>query len=143
MGRMKAIRCREGEYAESRSPVVRSVHDIPERLKEVADSLFVMYNRDSGRYEVHDRDQDGGTLACVLPFDELDYRALEYVRERHVARFDKLAKEIDQHNDKLEETAYRRYMSVANDKMKDAMMWAWHHEDADKLPDEMLGGEGS
>ena len=41
---MALIRCREGEYAKNRIPVTGSVYGIPERMKELRESLFIMFN---------------------------------------------------------------------------------------------------
>lgn len=135
---MAWIRCREGQYAKDREPVMGSVYGIPERLKEISSSLFVMFNKVTQVFEVHDASQEGCTLACELPYEELDARALTYVRERFVTRFEELVREVDRHNERLAEEAHRSHMSVANDRMKDAMTYMRRHESADKLPEEMM-----
>ena len=135
---MALIRCREGEYAKDRIPVVGSVYGIPERLKEFRESLFVMFNKRTQRYEVHDSTQLDCTLACELPFDELDARAVLYVRERRRERTEVLVAEIERHNEMLEEKGYQERMDKAGYKMKNAIKWLDSHESADKLPEEML-----
>lgn len=135
---MAFIRCREGEYAENRIPVTGGVYGIPERLKELRDSLFVMYETTCGVYEVHDASQDGCTLACELPYEELDARALLYVRERMRERFEELVAEIDRHNAKLEQDVYDRHMDKANYKMRQAIKYLDSHESAETLPKEMI-----
>ena len=135
---MAAIRCREGEYSRGYVPVIGSVYDIPARLKEIIPSLFVMFNTRTQRFEVHDAAQDGMTLACELPFDELDARAVEYVRERHVSRLEQVAAEIDRYNERLEKSAYDKHMDKANYRMKEAVRYLQQHESKTELPKEMM-----
>lgn len=135
---MATIRCREGEYAKNRIPVTGGVYGIPERLKELRDSLFVMYETTCGVYEVHDASQDDCTLACELPYEELDARALLYVREHMRERFEELVAEIDRHNAKLEDAALNEHMDKAGYKMRQAIRYLDQHESADSLPKELI-----
>ena len=135
---MALIRCREGECSKDRIPVLNGVYGIPERLKELRESLFVMYNTVAGVYEVHDASQDDCTLACELPYEELDARALLYVRERMRERFDEMVAEIERHNAMLEETAMNEQMDKAGYKMRQAIKYLSSHESADSLPKEMI-----
>ena len=124
-----------------REPVTGGVYGIPERMKEISESLFIMFNRRTQKFEVHDSEQGVYTLCCDLSFDELDARAIEYVRERHVSRLQTLAEEIDRHNEKLEEKAHSDYLNRANDRMFEAVKYLKAHESADELPEEMLNEE--
>ena len=94
-------RCVEGRFDEYHIPVVSHAVDIPIRLKELNGAFFVMFNTRTQKYEVHCADQPFETLACVLPYDELDARAIDYVREHSVHRMETIAKEIDEYNEKL------------------------------------------
>lgn len=138
---MALIRCREGEYAKDRIPVVRSVYGIPERMKELRESLFMMFNVKTQRYEVHDSTQTDCTLACELPFEQLDARALLYVREHMRERTEALVAEIERHNEQLEEKSYQEKMDKAGYRMKQAIRYLSSHESAETLPEEMLNEE--
>lgn len=138
---MALIRCREGEYAKDRVPVMTSVYGIPERMKELRGSLFVMFNKKIQRYEVHDSTQDDCTLACELPYEELDARALLYVREHMRERTEALIAEIERHNERVENEEYNREMDKAGYRMKNAIKWLSAHESAEELPEEMLNEE--
>ena len=85
---------REGEYTRTLIPITGDVCDITGRLKEMDTGYFVMYNRASGKFEVHHREQIGDTLACELPFPQLDARALAWVRETSVQRAEALFEEL-------------------------------------------------
>lgn len=129
---------REGEYAPGYRPVTSNVFHIPERLKELDERYFVLYNTRTGRFELHIRGQVGGTLGCVFPFDELDARALLYAREHHVSRLKQLAREAEAHNEKLEKEAENTILDKANEKMKQALKYLDRHTGAEELPGELI-----
>ena len=135
---MALIRCREGEYAKDRVPVRTSVYGIPERMKELRESLFVMFNTKTQRYEVHDSTQEDCTLACELPYEELDARALLYVREMRRERTEALVREIEAHNERMVERAHNEHMDKAGYRMKQAIKYLASHESAEQLPKEMI-----
>jgi hypothetical protein len=100
-----------------------------------------MFNKKTQRYEVHDSTQDDCTLACELPYEELDARSLLYVRECMRERTEALIAEIERHNERLENEEYNREMDKAGYKMKQAIKWLGSHESAEELPEEMLNEE--
>jgi ribosomal protein S1 len=74
--------------------------DIASRLKEIDERYFPVYNKKYGRFEIHCA-EDGRSLACVLPFDRLDGRTIEYVRETRVENVERLFGEIEKNNEKI------------------------------------------
>ena len=135
---MAVVRCREGEYAKDRVPVMCTVCGIPVRLKEISPTYFVMFNKKTQKFEIHDSAQPDTTLACELPYDELDARALEYVREHHVSRLDQIAMEIDAYNDKLVNDATAAHLDTAGQKMKETIRYLKAHESAEEIPEEII-----
>ena len=129
--------CREGEYAPGRIPVVSHALNIPARLKAVGAGYFVMLNVRTQRFEIHDAAQRENTLACVLPFDELDARAIEYARRYHVSRLGETAREVDDCNERLEREARRRCLEEAADKTREAVNYLKHRTDTDMIPKEL------
>ena len=130
--------CREGEYAQHRVPVVSHVTDIPARLKQLAPGYFVMLNTKTQRFEIHDGRQPGGTLACVLPFEGLDGRALEYARRYHVSRLEETARAVDAFNERLEREAQARLLEEAGAKTREAVKYLKGREDTDTIPKELI-----
>ena len=71
------MRCIEGRFDLDHVPVTSHAMDIPVRLKEVNRDFFCMFNVRTQKYEIHCKSQPGTTLACVLPFNELDARTIK------------------------------------------------------------------
>lgn len=75
---------------------------IKERLREIDDSYYIVYNLCRGMYEVHSSEQND-SFCFSIPFDTLDERTLELARKTRVARRDQLIAEMDRENELLQE----------------------------------------
>ena len=64
------------------------LYDIARRLKEIDDGYFVFYSYKTKKFEIHNANQRGSTLALVLPYDRLDAR-----RERASELFAQIERE--------------------------------------------------
>jgi len=137
---MKPPVCAEGHYYSGRIPIMSHTLDIPRRMKEIDPRYFIMLNTRTQKYEVHVAGQRGTTLGCELPFDQLDARALEYVRRYSVERTDQTIREMDRHNERLEQTKLDLTIDRANYKMADAIRYADHHpsKDGEAIPKELI-----
>ena len=132
------IRCVEGRYDRNHIPVTSHVMDIPVRLKELNRAFFVMFNTRTQKYEIHCADQPFETLACSLPFEELDARAITYAREHSVERLEKIAREIEEYNERLVAKAEADMMDKANHKMKEAFNYLKNNSKTDSIPKEVI-----
>lgn len=132
------IRCVEGRFERYHIPVVSHAMDIPIRLKELTGDFFVMFNVRTQKYEIHCASQPFDTLACVLPFDQLDARAIEYAREFSNQRAEEIAREIEEHNEKLVKRAEAEMLDKANYKMKEAFNYLKNNSHTDRVPKEVI-----
>lgn len=80
---------------------------ILDRLREIDDSYFIVYNLDRKCYEVHSSEQRGGSYCFTSPFSILDDRIVEYARKTRAMRKDEIIKEIDEANAKRENRIYK------------------------------------
>lgn len=132
------MRCYEGQCCKDRIPVISHVTDIPVRLKQLNRAFFVMFNTKKQKYEIHCADQPFDTLACVLPYDELDARAITYVREHSSERLEKIAREIEEHNERLVAKAEAEMLDKANYKMREAFNYLKNNSRTDTIPREVI-----
>lgn len=80
--------------------ITQDVCDICQRIKEVDENYYIVYNRVLNRFELHDRSVKG-RFACVLPFDRLDERSVRHARRTRIQRIDALMRELDACNEKI------------------------------------------
>jgi hypothetical protein len=66
-------------------PIFDHVFDIPKRVYEYDHSFFVVFNKNSQKYEIHSLDYPGEqTHSCSIPYPELDERALHHLWENDI-----------------------------------------------------------
>ena len=80
--------------------ITNDLYDIALRLRSVNDSYRVYYNVAKSRYEVWNA--DANRLEFILPYDELDARAVEYARYTSVQNAAALIEEIERNNEQVE-----------------------------------------
>lgn len=134
------MRCIEGRYYKDRLPVTSHTLDIPVRLKEVNRDFFVMFNTKLQKYEIHCASQPESTLACVLPFDALDNRAVQYARQYSRERTENLAREIEEYNERLEKKQQADMLDEAGYKCREAFNYLRNNSKTDEIPAEVING---
>ena len=97
--------------------ITNDLYDIANRLKSVKGSYELYFNKQQNRYEVHDKQQVGSSLAFVVPYAELDARTVDYAYKTSVQNADKLFAEIDEQNVKLQKEQTEKYVSRAINKL--------------------------
>lgn len=86
------------------------VFKIGERLREIEDGYFIVYDTRANRYEVHSAYNRGSsTYAFIVPYDELDSRTIDYCIRTRVANTDRLLKEMEENNRKIRESSERKF----------------------------------
>ena len=82
-----------------------NVYLIPERIREIDDKYRVVRNVQTERYELHHLGQyekTGNSFCLVIPYSELDARAVEYVNRTSVKNRNLLRelRKMDEENEK-------------------------------------------
>ncbi|MFR5061511.1 MAG: hypothetical protein ACLTEK_00715 [Christensenellales bacterium] len=82
--------------------VENDLFDIAARLREIDSDYFVFYSYKRRRYEVHCRGQVGGSFVAAVPYPKLDGRTLTFIRRTRSERAEKLLKEMEEENARIE-----------------------------------------
>ncbi len=97
--------------------IERDIFQISRRICGIDPDYFVVFNRRSGKYEVHNSGNVGGTYCFTVPYGELDARTLDYCRETLVSR--DIALRIEAHNEKLRRSKKRARDSMVADHVEE------------------------
>lgn len=108
--------------------VMSDPFDIVNRIREIEDEYFILYNKYEKKFEVHSTAQPIRQTYCfTVPFDTLDNRTLEYCRETNIAlRGDAIERELDARNAKEEIADNRAEASLIQDMAEDMADRAKH-----------------
>lgn len=74
---------------------------ISERLKEIDESYFLVFNFQKQKFEVHSSAFEN-TYCLTVPYSVLDERVIDLVKKTRATNIDKLIEEMDFENEKLE-----------------------------------------
>lgn len=98
--------------------IKNDVYDIAARIKEIDKEYYVIYNISLKRFEVHNIRNKPSSLAVVLPYDNLDARAVRYVMKTRIHRINQIAAEIELNNLRLEQAKERKVIDETGYKVK-------------------------
>lgn len=83
------------------------VFDVVNRIKQIDDKYFVLYNLARKKFEVHYQ-RAKNTYELTLPFDCLDARAVLHVQKTRIENQKKIYAEIKKENEKLEKEKQKK-----------------------------------
>jgi hypothetical protein len=106
---------KENEYSLNLAPVMRNALDIPQRLKELDNRLFVMFDIITQRYEIHRSDLEPNTRMMVLEYDQLDGRAINKIKYGMKKTATDTVKEVLKYNENLRKYKDKKSKEVIRD----------------------------
>jgi hypothetical protein len=113
-----------------------NVFNIPERIKEIDDGYFIVFNHKTKSYELHHREDPFNTLQIVFPFTELDSRAIDFVRETSVQRARLVEKELEEQAERERVSIEKTQEHIKEEICKDVFKWCERHT-ADEYPEDI------
>lgn len=86
--------------------VTNDVYNIAKRIKKIDRDYYIVFNTSNKNFEVHNSAQLGSSYCLTLPYNQLDERALKYVRQTQSGNIDEILEKIENDN-KLRESAIK------------------------------------
>ena len=107
----------KGKNMKNQMTIFSDTYFISQRLKEIDESYFIVFNFDKGKFEIHSSSQVGNTYCLTVPYKTLDERTLDLVRKTHHTNLDNLVKEMERQN----EEDLKRKEKEAVDSLKEVL----------------------
>lgn len=107
--------------------IYRDAFDIVNRIKKIDSGYFLCYNTKTQGLEVHNKKQKH-TFCLSVPYSGVDCRILSLILKSRKENFDKILKEIDEHNDYLEKEQKRKMLDKSSFMLNEMFSYAQHHE---------------
>lgn len=108
--------------------IFEDVFDITKRLKEIDESYFVVYNTQKKKYEVHSSKQKN-TYCLTVPTKTLDSRIVGLTLKTRRENYEKILKEIDETNEKIEKESKRQIDDLCEFKAKEMFSYSKSHDE--------------
>lgn len=90
--------------------IKNDLFDITNRLKQIDKDYFVLYNTNKKVFELHVKNQAFNSYSLTFPFSSLDERALTFALKTRVENKEKLIKEMEEENKRLEKQEEQRLL---------------------------------
>ena len=81
--------------------IEKDLFSIADRLKEIDNGYFILFNTVKNCFEVHNEKQGKNTYALTVPYSELDSRTVTLVKSTRREYADNILNEIERSNNKL------------------------------------------
>lgn len=101
------IKQKTGEGCMALIKIQENSFNIVQRLKEIDENYFVVFNTKTSKFEIHNSAQNLSTF-CLTVDGELDCRVIKKVLKTRAENIEKLLREIEEHNEKLEKEKNRK-----------------------------------
>lgn len=110
--------------------IYEDVFDITQRLKEIDESYFVVYNTQKKKYEVHSNKQKN-TYCLTVPYKGLDARAISLTLKTRRENYNKILDEIEKTNFSIEKENKRKINDLCNFKAREMFSYMKSHDEID------------
>ncbi len=114
--------------------IFEDVFDICSRIKEIDCGYFVVYNTQRKRYEIHHSGLKGSTF-CIVCEDGLNGTVITKLRKSRIENIDKIMREMEENNQKLERENQRILQDETNFKLKEMFDYAQKRESDSNFDD--------
>lgn len=97
------------------------VYNISNRLRIIDRGYFIVYDTSKMKFEVHHKNQVGGSYCLTLPFPCLDARTIDYVKKTRTENLASILKEIEKDNFEAERNEQSRARDLFNEKLENLL----------------------
>ena len=74
------------------------VFDIVNRIKEIDEGYFILYDLDKAKFELHNLNQPFNTYCLTIPYNEIDEKIIKLIWLTSIINIDNIIDEIDNNN---------------------------------------------
>ena len=99
------------------------VFNIVERLRQIDDGYFVIFNTNSKKFEIHNSNTKN-SYCLTIPYGQLDVRTLRLVESTHVKNYNKIIKTIDEDNERIEKESIEKLKDISDYKLKELFKYS-------------------
>lgn len=93
--------------------VESDVFDICDRVKEIDEGYFILYDTNKNIFELHNSNQCD-TFCLTIPFKHLESNLLDLINLSSITNIDKIIDDIDDNNRILEENFSKKNRDTSN-----------------------------
>ena len=106
-----------------RIKIESDVFNIINRIKEIDDGYYIMYNLSNKKFEVHNKYQKN-SYCITIPYSQLDERTIKLINETSIKNYDKIVKDLEQNNKKYQEKEINKVKEINDYKIREIIKYS-------------------
>ena len=99
------------------------VFNIINRIKEIDENYFIVYNTNSKKFEVHNQ-RNVNSYCLTIPYKNLDARTIELIHKTSLKNYDKIIKELDDDNEKYKKKEIDKIKEINDYKIREVLKYS-------------------
>ena len=103
------------------------VFNIINRIKEIDDGYFILYNTNSKKFEVHNQ-KNINTYCLTIPYSSLDSRTIELIHKTSIKHYDKIIEELNDDNEKYRKKEIEKIKEINDYKVREILKYSNNKE---------------
>lgn len=106
-----------------RIKIESDVFDICNRIKQIDEGYFVMYNLSSKKFEIHNKNVKN-TYCLTIPYKNLDVRVIDLIHKTSIKNYDSIVKVLETENDKIEIKNFEKEKEKSEYKIREILKYS-------------------
>lgn len=106
-----------------RIKIESDVFNINERIREIDDGYFIVYNTNSKKFEIHNS-KNCNTYCLTIPYKNLDSRAIELIHKTSIKHYDKIITELNDENEKCRQKELNKIKEINDYKVREVLKYS-------------------
>jgi len=103
--------------------IENDVFDIINRLKEIDEGYYIVYNTNSKKNEIHNK-YTKNSYCLTIPYSQLDERTIVLANNTHVRNYKKILESIEENNDRLQTEKIEELKEVNDYKIRELLKYS-------------------
>lgn len=106
-----------------RIKIESDVFNIINRIKEIDENYYIVYNTNSKKFEVHNSG-NVNSYCLTIPYKNLDVRTIELIHKTAIRNYDKVIKQMDEENERLQEKEINKAKEINDYKIREVLKYS-------------------
>ena len=99
------------------------VFNIVNRIKEIDNNYFVIYNTNCQKFEIHNSKYKS-SYCLTVPYKNLDVRVIDLLHKTAIRNYDKIVKKIEEDNINLQNEQIRKAKEINDYKIREVLKYS-------------------
>lgn len=103
--------------------IFSDVHDVVERIKDIDEGYFIVFDTIKNSYELHNSNQPI-SYCLTIPYSNIDSRVIDLIYSTNIQYIDNIIEDVDKNNENIEKQSINAIKDVSDYKLREIYKFA-------------------